>query len=494
MRRQSSVNLLLLFFVPGLLCACGDGPDAEVSEGARVRLLTSPVDGPVQGTVHFEDMEDRAGKAYAAEPLPGDPAVFVAPGAPPGRYYVYSSEGWGMLWGGTGGSTGPPYLRGSDFPALTVRMGRPRSLYVGAENPSTVHGHVDVVWGAEWKVAQEGSREDFRPADVEIVSLGEGLVAIRFPPEIWKAGHALRASGRMVSGAVTPLIAFQITKEKRENRPRIAFTHAAPQAALSVYLVPPPGLEQVPDGTPVTVTLLDIPLTVTYDAASHKGEARFDDIGSLGHGLRIALPRSGADAAFVMDQETWRTRLEMYAVAIDPQTAAVQTIDVGSHEIVEVRVRFENGSRYALVPASMRRNADTGSQLLVRTAPGPQQALLRLADGRWLEVSFTADREKPTSVKAEGEPEKPARIRGTVDGGGRGFRVQLTRIEGTAENPRRTTGAGLSAAVDPYGAYEASVPAGSYEVQVIRPGGALTRPLRLPMKAGSEVHRDLAGR
>jgi len=52
----------------------------------------------------------------------------------------------------------------------------------------------------------------------------------------------------------------------------------------------------------------------------------------------------------------------------------------------------------------------------------------------------------------------------------------------------------VSAAVDPYGQYDASVPAGRYEIQVVRPGGALAPPTTLPLPAGSEVRLDLPAR
>ena len=145
--------------------ACGNGDDGE-APGVRVRLLTSEADGAITGTLLLESTAGEH-EVYEAQPTADDPDVFESLEAKPGTYYVRTSTGWGMLWVGSGGP-GAPFLRGSSHPATTVRMGTPRTLYVAANDPRTIHGHVTDHWGADWKVAGTGDKrvEALRLADI----------------------------------------------------------------------------------------------------------------------------------------------------------------------------------------------------------------------------------------------------------------------------------------------------------------------------------------
>ena len=485
---MSSYRFLLL----ALLClplpvlgGCGER-DGPATHGVRVRILTSEVDGPIQGTLLLENTGDETGSLYEAVPLAGEPDVFVAEKAPVGTYYVYTSEGWGMLWVGSQGP-GAPLLRGADLPATTVRMGKPRSLYIAAEDPRTFHGHVIDQWGADWKVAGSGDgAEGFEKVAIEVEPQGQGLMALRFPEAVWQEGHVIRVCGVYQSGVVSQLVSF-VKRGAKVALPRIAFTNPAPLAPLEVVLVGADADTSVPDDLPVVVTLRHVPLEARFEARSHKGVVSFDGIGSLGGGIRIEVPSLGSNGAFEMSQEAWRTQGLLHVLLFDPEGAPSVRLDAITADPVEIRALLPGTTTYGRLPIWKE-----GGTSYTRAPAGPQAWRVLDADGRWIDCSLEVAASGLSKIQKAEADQWAARIRGGVNGGGRGFEVQFTElVDGGTERG----GAGLTARVDDYGKYEIRVPPGRYRLQVLRPGGSPGgRPKVLPLRSKSEVRVDLEAR
>ena len=485
-------GLLLLTALAG----CGD--DAT-SGGARARLLVSEVDGAIEGEVKFLALDSSQGRVFDTRPLDGDPLVRVAPGAPPGRYRVFTTASWGMLWTGQR-STAAPVLADERYPPTTVRLGKPRSLYIAALDPSLPSSPVGTVWAAEAKRAADGGAVPFQRVAVEVVDQGEGIVAVRFPPEAWHLGNVLRLVGRMSDGSVTQMLSYVVRDEHQPDLPRITLVSPAAPAPLTVHLVPPPGMEQVPDGLKATITLLDIPLDAVYEEVSYQGAAQFDTVAALGHAIRVALPDSGSRCAFDLDQEDWRLRQSIYIVAQHTQAGQATEVVIGGARFVEARVGYQDGSTFGRVPLEAFSTEPPRARLV--TQPGWQDWWLRSAEGLWyhhvLEVDTEDGREVAFVAAAGG---KSAHVRGSVQGGGARHRVLLTQIQpafardGVEILPeRRLGGDGLEAAVSGQGEYELRVPPGRYELQVHGPAGPVGRPRTMEFRAGQETRLDLAAR
>lgn len=469
---------------------CGGGEDDPNAGAARVRLLTSDADGPFDGVVMLRGMVAGVEREFEARPVSSEPDVYVAPGAPPGMYSVSTSTGWGMLWAGAGRES-QPFLRASDFPAASVRLGRPYSLYVGAYDPRTADGPVTSAWGAEWRAGGGGSQDFFEPFEIKVEPQEEGLVALRFGQDVWEAGREIRVGGMFQSGAVTRLITLDLRGDTLGAPPRLALAIVAPRSPLDVHFLPPPGVERVADGRLVRVTLREAPLAATYEAKSFEGRARFEGIGLLGSGLLVEMPDIGPHAQYVLDQGTWQVQGDVHILALEAANLARVQLDVGEALLTEARVRFAGTTSYGLLPLWR-----AGGKTFLTTAPGAQHWLLRRDDGQWIEHGAdipAAAAGQDLVEKVRGEARTPARVQGNVDGGAERFRVRFTRL---LESGERESGAGFCAAVDAFGHYEVSLPAGRYELQVIRPGGRLVRPRVLPraLEPGGEARIDLPAR
>lgn len=492
---KRTVHLLLLLSFALVLAACGDDSVA----GARVQLITSAADGSVQGEVQLEALDDGVGRIYAARQLEGD--VYVAPGAPPGKYRVLSTAGWGMLWTGRTGSSAP-LLRGAGYPPALVRMGKPRTLYVASGLPGrwTLGGN----WAAQWRRAFEGDRSTWQPVDLTVDDLDEGVYALRFPADVWTYGTALRVLGTMTDGTVSALQTYQLRDEKRSELPRIALVLAAVQAPLTVNLVPPPGVAQVPDGTPVRVHLLGVPLEHVYEAKSFEGRARFDEIAALGHDLLVELPASGPHARFKIDAQTWRLRQTMHVVAVDPaRLAAIEVVELGGG-YTEARVCYRGSSTFGRVSFERLPAPEDAVERVVRlhTQPGWQEWWLRTADGQWVHEALDVD---APPVETQIDLDRPdgagMRISGKVRGSRPGTRVVFEQLhesyvlDGEPMLPERALrGEGFEAAVSPQGGYEIDVPPGRYRIWAVGPGGAGGRPQVLPLRPGAQIRLDLQSR
>ncbi len=493
MKRTVQLFLLLSFALG--LAACGD----DTIAGARVELVASAADGAIQGEVQLQAVDDGVGRVYPARALQGN--VYVAPGAPPGKYRILTTAGWGMLWTGRKGSSAP-LLRGAGHPPVLVRMGRPRTLYVASAMPG--RWTLGPRWGAEWKRAAEGDRATWQSVDLTVDDLGEGVYALRFPTDVWTFGTLLRVLGTMSDGTVTAIQTYQLRDEKHYELPRIALLLAAVQAPLTVHLVPPPGVEQVPDGTPVRVHLRGLPLEHAYEAKSFEGQARFDEIAALGHDLLIELPESGPDARFALDAQTWRLRQTMHVVAVDPtKLAHIDVVELGGG-FTEARVCYRGSSSFGRVSFEPLPAPPDAVERSVRlhTQPGWQEWWLRTADGQWVHEVLEVDAPPiETRIDLDRADGAGMRVSGQVRDSRPGTRVvfmqlhEALSIEGESVLPERKLGGeGFEAAVSPQGGYEAALPPGRYQIWAVGPGGRAGRPQTLPQRPGAQVRLDLQSR
>jgi len=498
MRTTYPIFCAVLVLLLLLLLLAGCGKEHAVA-GARVRILTSAVDGAIQGELQFQAVDDGVGRIYAAQALEGD--LYVAPGAPSGAYRLLTTAGWGMLWTGRRGASAP-LLRGSDYPPAVVRMGRPRALYLASGMPG--RWTISTTWAAEWKPGAAGGVKAFRPAKVDIADVGEGIVEVRFPEEVWAFGNVVRLVGLMTDGAVTGMPSYQLLDAARPELPRMVLVLGAVQAPLVVRLVPPPGLAEVPEDVRVQVSLRGVALAHVYEARSHNGTARFEEVAALGHGLRIALPGSGPDVAFDLQPETWRTRGTVHLVAL-PSTGTVRVAfaEQGGG-FVEARVSYRGGKAFGRVPLEHMPAADGAPAMArLRTMSGWQEWWLRTQADTWIHAVLDVDAARPR-VELPQASEAACRVRGQVRGAGLGFRVVLRQVleafapagapEGEAAvlAARTMEGEGFVAAVSPQGGYEATVPPGRYTLQVVSRAGRAGRPIGpLLFKPGAEVLLDL---
>ncbi|MDF1701206.1 MAG: hypothetical protein P1V36_08615 [Planctomycetota bacterium] len=478
--------LVLLGLALPLVAGCGDDP---MPAGVQVRILTSTADGPVQGSLVLMSVDDGAGATYPLESVGGD--LYRAVGAQPGRFRVLSDQGWGMLWTGRQGSAAP-LLRGGEYPAALVRMGKPRSLYVAIADPSLPSAPVTARWAAEWKPLAGGDAAPFRPADIEIVDQGEGIVSLHFNAAQWTRGTALRAAGFLGDGSVSELLSYTVRDADHHELPRMALVFPAPQARLAVHLVPPTGTAPVADGVPVRVDVGGIPLRAVFEERSYGGSAHFEMLPTLGQGLRISVGPQRPDAhGYLLDQEVWRRRQALFVTPIEAATATRVPLPVGEVPVHEVRARHGTGAVFGRVPVVA---APTGAFAL--TVPGTQDLLVGYADGTWSHLVVTPAGDT-VSGRRERLGERRCRIRGNARGAGPGGTVRFTRVLPVVADllpERRAEGEGFRAALTPDGAYEIELPPGRYEIQVWSAGGPRGRILKQDFGPGAEARLQLSTR
>lgn len=467
--RSSPATLLVLAFA---LCACGG--DDDVRPGVRVRLLTGTHDGFVQGRLKAQ-VPERRDLVYDLEPVPGDPGLYAGPDVPPGRYRLFTDAGWGMLWFG-GLNASVPTLNDATGPVTTVRMGRPRTLYVAPTNPNT--WQLGETWGADYRPASD-PQGPYRPVPFEMKRDDEGIVSLAFGAEHWQLHNEIRVLGQMTSGHVTNLVSYVIGDAKYPDLPRLAMVHGAQHAPLRIVLVPPPGVKHVPDGTRAQVALNGVPFPNAYEDTSFRGEVRFSGVAALGGGLRIALPEGGKHAVWDLGTHEWRLGGGMFLVAIDPEKAVTVPLPESEDPVTHVHVRFGGEGPYGRVPL-------TPGGLL--THPGRQSLLLRRASGVWHVVPATVP-ETGAAALPLGAPLAGCRMKGSVAGAGPGFRVDFRMVpdDGAASG-------GFTAVVSHTGEYDVHLPPGKVEVQVVAPTGTKSAIRTMDLRPGNTYRMNLSAR
>jgi hypothetical protein len=160
-----------------------------------------------------------------------------------------------------------------------------------------------------------------------------------------------------------------------------------------------------------------------------------------------------------------------------------------AEEIDLVQVRGREGQAYGRLDS--RRDPAR-----VYVEPGRQHWLVRAGDD-WAELDVDVPATEPREVRVEGfEPGVSVRgrvidlARGEDVTVGPGHRLLFFRVEGQAGAERRYLGEELDIAVTPQGHYEARIPAGTYDVRVARPHGAMGSAARVVVHPGERVSRD----
>ncbi len=477
---------------------CGDD---EARAGVRVRLLTSAVDGPVPGTLMLQALDDGQARRYTLERLEdAEQPLYEAVGAPEGRYRVYSDAGWGMLWTGTNRGAAP-LLRGADYPATLVRMGKPRTLYVAAANPSMPSAPVSQRWGVEAKHVSAGGEQGFTRVDVAIADQGEGIVSLGFPAEVWKGDMSLRAVGLMSDGSLSTLLSYQIKAAEFQELPRMALVFSTTQAPLEVRVIDPADPSRLIEGLKVRVRVEGIPREAVYEEPTWKGVARFDALPSLGHGATVLVGDGDAVATYPLDDNAWRRSARM--VVLGPRTPASAVVPVGA-DVAELRVRMGESKTFALLPFA---KDDEGAALVRALSQGAQDLLVQYGDGTW--AAYAVDPKpvgpggEPTLVRVT-PPGKPAKLRGTALGIGPGGKVVCHRLMEAVAHPfgdstallpaREAAGHGFVADVTPDGAYEIKLPPGRYRIQLTGRQGPRGKPKTHTLGPGAEARLNLSAR
>ncbi|MDA1195248.1 MAG: hypothetical protein O2894_08690 [Planctomycetota bacterium] len=490
MHIRSLRSVLLLLALASLLTACGDD---EPAPGVHVRLMTTEADGPLEGVPELRATDDGVGRRYALESL-GD-GLYVARDAKPGAFRVLTDTGWGMLWTGRSASAAP-LLRGGAYPATLVRMGRPRTLYVAATDPSLPSAPVSERWGAEARPLDSGADDPWERVTLDIRSQGDGMVALGFPAAVWRAGMAIRTVGFMSDGSVANLLSYMVLDAELHALPRLALVDVAPTAPLLVYPVAAAGTAGVEEGFSVGVTLAGVPIEASTEELTHAGLVAFEGLGVLGHGLHVHVGAGAGAWTCTVDDDTWRHRQELHLMAFPAGVGVTLALDLPADTVQDVRVCLRGAAVFARVPLL------DGNR--VRTYPGWQDVLIELKNGTWLHDTLRVGLDGAAEARERAEPEDACRVRGVVRGAGARAGVRFTRILEARAEPaaaddsglpaRRSAGEGFRAALDIDGNYSLAVPPGRYEIQVVTPVGPRGRPRTLDLRAGADVRLELQGR
>ncbi len=488
--------LALLLAFP-LLAACGDDP---ATDGVLVRILTSEVDGPVQGSLRAKALDDGEGRVYDLVRT-DEHDVWRAPGAKPGPFRIYTDAGWGMLWTGrTGGSA--PKLRGGDFPAAIVRMGKPRSLYVAIADPSLPSAPVTTTWAADVKALDAGDGVGFTPVDLDISDQGEGIVGLHFPETHWRRGVAIRAVGVMGDESVSELLRYTVRDADLFELPRMALVFPSPQAPLTVHLLSPDG-SPAPDGIPVRIHIGGIPLPARLETESYKGTARFDTLPTLGQGLRVVVGTVREDglpgdaAGWLLDQETWRRRQAIHVLRFDLDRAQRYPLgDRAKASVREVRVLPEGSATFALVPVEALGDPFPAGRMAALVPYGLGDMLIGRDDGTWEHIVYQANAEGGSGTRI-GKIGRRVRVRGVARGAGVQGRVRFTHVlpaHNEALPERQAAGQGFEAALTMDGVFEIELPPGRYHVRIWTPAGPRGRGQTQTFNPGSDARLQLSTR
>ena len=490
------IALALLLALP-FLAGCGGDP---AEDGVFVRIITSDIDGPVAGALRAKALDDGQGTVYDLVRT-DEEGVWRAPGAKPGPYRLYSDAGWGMLWTGrTGGSA--PRLRGHDFPAAVVRMGKPRSLYVAIADPSLPSAPVTTTWAAEVKALDAGDGVPFTPVELDITDQGEGIVGLHFPETHWRRGVAIRAVGVMGDDSVSELLRYTVRDAELSELPRMALVFPSPQAPLTVHLVTPDGTPAA-DGIPVRIHIGGIPLPARLETESYKGTARFDTLPTLGQGLRVVVGAARRDglpgdaAAWYLDQEIWRRRQAMHVLRFDPERVQRYPLGGGDKASVrEVRVLPEGSATFALVPVVAEGTPHPEGHVAALLPHGRGDMLVGREDDTWEHIVYQANAEGGSGTRI-GKVGRRARVRGMARGAGIQGRVRFTRVlppHDEALPERQGAGQGFEAALTMDGAFELELPPGRYHVRIWTPAGPRGRGLTQTFNPGADARLQLSTR
>jgi hypothetical protein len=447
-RLRASAAALLLG-----LAACGpderSGPLPVLVEVVAHRLDGEP---PKQGLAVRRAASTGPGPAIPLVPVPGRPNVYEAPGAEEGRYVLALPDGWGPLFVGV-----PPYLQPDGRPTR-MNAGRPHTMYLASIAPGRQLGET---WAAK-RVEPSGALG--AALRVEVQPDGESWVLLRFRPEEWAGAMAVQ--GRFTDGSLTELV---LTTPAEGGRPILRQLNAEPTAPLVVTVV---GAEGAP-GAWVRARVLGLPLDEVEERPVRDGAARFEGLATSREGLEVTVGEGAEAATHRFATTEWARAGELRLLALGPGR---ERVDLGpsAGEVLRVQLRPEAGSSYGLVPFEK-----DGAAAWLGVPPGDWRALVETATGV-VSLRFAVRSGAPPPTQA-GMPLASAVARGTLKGAA-SARVVWERLE----DGRAVLGHGFTVRARG-GAFESTLPPGTYRLSVANEQGVRGRPTEVALTPGQQL-------
>lgn len=395
-----------------------------------------------------------AGPPIALVPVAGRPNVYEVPGAEAGRYVLTLPDGWGALF-----VTLPPFLQPDGRPTR-VNAGRPHTMYCTSSAPGRQLGE-------EWAARRvEPSGALGAALHLEVKPDGEGWVLLRFRPEEWATPMALQ--GRFADGGLTELV---LTTPAASGHPILRQLGAEPTARLLVTVV---GGEGAAATTWVRARVLGLPLEEMHERPVRDGSARFEGLATSREGLEITVGEGPEAVRHRFTTAQWARAGEVRLLGPRAGSERVNLPDLSAGDIVHVQMREEGGSSYGLVP-----HEQDGTGAWLRVGPGDWRALVETTKG-FVQLRF-AVRPGAVSATKPTAPEMPAVVRGTLKGAA-AARIVWERLE----DERPVLAHGFTAFVSG-GAFESTLPPGTYRFSLENAGGVRGASTEIALMPGQQV-------
>ena len=464
--------LLLLLLTVG---ACG-GEDAE--DGVKVRILTSPEDGTMDGPL-FAVALDRPAPRVRLVPVDGGEAgLMVAPGTPDGLYMIMSESGWGMLWPGER----QPYLTRRGTP-IEIPIGRAGSVYLGARDRAV--GAVGLDWIVE-RIDEDDSRHRIE-ADVSQGFFETTVIRLRdrpIPRRVW-------FSGRMSDGR--PVQPFELRLgESTYKRPRLQLVFPARTRRFDIDIATFSDLDEegpVPFWLNARGSAFEEARTGVVDPRG----VEVADVAMFGQGVEVRLGGESDGLLYQFDRErrSKQERADLLWVAPGERVWRPLRLPAAEDRVEDVLVRPGHGTRYVRT-----QTRGEGKGLLVLTGHGPQTWWVKASGNRWAHVKLTGEGEEPVSIT---EWLEGATISGVLlaQAGSRspvpgmGWRLRFRRLEG-GNNPQDLAGAHIL--VEGAGRFRRELPPGKWTARPTSPQGQPGPEKTFELAPGANSSRDLAAR
>lgn len=435
-------------------------------EGILVRIDTLPGDGPPPQPLYVRRVDTPTeGTPIELVPVEGEERMYVAPGAPAGYYRVFNDAGWQMI---VNTARSPRFTPSVPQP---VAMGRPYCAYM---YPERGQFQIDSIVAVERIEGKRKRDETYHRVDAEIVEHIAGWFGIRLSPEVAVVGSRFRISGWMKGQHPFDPVILNVGPEPR--RPYVVAARPASAAPLQITLVAAPDVPV--DDVEVTAAIEGLPMEMVDRLRTSGGRGTFPSLGAFAGGLRLRVPAWGDGAEYRLSVDRWRREGTVFLRALDATKAQWVTLDMPDAERVEnIAVVDAATSTFALTQVDR-----SGDGLRVRVPPGPQT---------WIVYAGTHVAAHDVHVQ-EGRVTLPAltpvvRVHGALAAARPGYRVRFLRQTGD----RWIGGAGMEVDARVGARYEAHLPAGTYRVHVVHPGGRLAAPLEFTWVPGAKAELPL---
>jgi hypothetical protein len=456
--QRTRARLTTLFLLLGLSACSGD--DEKRALPVLLEVVAHRLDGepPTQGLQVQKVGSTSLGPPIALVAVPGRPHVYEVPGAGAGRYGLTLPGGWGML----SVSGQPPFLQPDGRPTR-VNVGRPHTMYCTAMSIDRPLGEV---WGAR-RVDPSGALG--AALHLEVQADDKGWILLRFKPEEWAGPMALQ--GRFADGRLTELV---LTKPGVGGRPILRQLNAEPTAPLRVTVV---GGEAGGAGVWVRARVLGLPLDEVQERPVRDGVAEFEGIATSKEGLEIEVQAGPERATYRLATDAWARLGEVRLLAPLPGRTRAIVSGVSPADLVRVQLRRGDESSYGWVPHASDANA-----AWVEAAPGTWRVLVETKHGfAQSEVTVEGNLTMSTAVTELGT----ATVVGTLRGA-----TEARLVWERQERGRGVLAHGFVVVVRG-GAFEVTLPAGTYRLFVENASGVRGAPQEFALMPGQRVSATL---